>query len=63
MGDAPKYQLPLDPNLVAQQDQATQDTTNALTMKATQDSASVMARYGTRLAMAGATSGTPMAVR
>ena len=49
--------LPVDPNLAAEQTQAQNDLVSSLQTEAQGDTASLMARYGTRLAMAG-TSGT-----
>ena len=46
-----------DPNLTAEQAQAQQDQITTLQTQATGDTASIMARYGTRLALAG-TAGT-----
>jgi hypothetical protein len=40
--------------------QAQNDKITALTTEATADSASLMARYGTRLALAGSTTGSPL---
>lgn len=61
--DAPKYQQPqTDPTVAALQDRATVDDHAALQNTASIDTASLMARYGTRLAMAGTSTGSPLAV-
>lgn len=52
--------VPVDPNLQAEQQQAQQDLVNSLQNQTAGDTASLMARYGTRLAMAGASSGSPL---
>lgn len=51
-----------DPALTAAADQAQQDHLKALQVEAQGDTASLMARYGTRLALAGAMSpsGSPL---
>ena len=49
---APK--LPTDPSLQAEQAAADSQLVSSLTAKTQGDSASLMARYGTQLAMAGA---------
>lgn len=51
-----------DPLLQAAADQASQDQISALTTQAQGDTAMLMARYGTRLALAGAASpsGSPL---
>lgn len=52
-----------DPTLIAEQQQAQADQVRALQTQAQGDTASLMARYGTRLALAGAMGtggGTPM---
>lgn len=63
--DAPKYQQPpTDPAITALGQKAQADDLTALQNTASIDTASLMARYGTRLAMAGAASqpGSPLAV-
>ena len=54
--------MPVDPNLQAEQQQAQNDLVQSLQQQASGDTASLMARYGTRLAMAGAASGSPLSV-
>lgn len=55
MGKTPKYeQSPLDPRATALADQAKVDEGTALQAQLRGDSASLMARYGTLLTMAGA---------
>jgi hypothetical protein len=44
---------PPDPTLVAQQQRAAADSTAAIQDRLTMDTSSVMARYGSRLALAG----------
>jgi hypothetical protein len=48
-------QLPTDPNLAAEQQQAQNDLVSSLQVQTQGDMASLMARYGTQLAMAGTT--------
>lgn len=48
---------PVDPNLAAEQQQAQNDLVNSLQTKTQGDMASLMARYGTQLALAGASYG------
>lgn len=62
--DAPTYQAPPpDPMVTALDAQAQTADQVAAQNQAQQDTASIMARYGTRLAMAGATQqGSPLAV-
>lgn len=65
--DAPKYQAPpVDPAITTLNAKAQADDVTALQQTASIDTASIMARYGTRLAMAGAagsaTPGAPLAV-
>jgi hypothetical protein len=63
MMEAPKYNAPPpDPTLTAVKAQAQADDITAMKETATIDTASIAARYGTRLAMAGATTGSPLAV-
>jgi hypothetical protein len=52
--------LPVDSNLAAEQQQAQTNLMSSLQGEAQGDTASLMARYGTRLAMAGANSGSPL---
>lgn len=52
---------PPDPTLVAQQQQAQNDLIAGLQKQTQGDMASLMARYGTQLAFAGATGGSPLA--
>ena len=62
---APKYEAPpTDPAITALGAKAQADDLSALQNTASIDTASLMARYGTRLAMAGGSSqpGTPLAV-
>jgi hypothetical protein len=55
--DAPTYTPPPpDPSVTALKEQAKTDQISALQDTASIDTASLMARYGTRLAMAGSTS-------
>lgn len=65
MVDAPKYtQPPEDPAVTALKAKAQADDLSATQTTAGIDTASLMARYGTRLAMAGTASqpGSPLAV-
>jgi len=48
-------ELPVDPNLVPEQQRAQQDLIGSLQTQTQGDMASLMARYGTHLALAGAT--------
>jgi len=60
--DAPQYNAPPpDPTVTALADKAQSDEVKATQQTAQIDTASLMARYGTRLAMAGA-SNAPLAV-
>jgi len=60
--DAPKYTAPPpDPTVTALNQKAQQDDIAALQDKSSIDTASLMARYGTRLAMAGNTA-SPLSV-
>jgi hypothetical protein len=52
--------MPVDPNLATEQQQAHDDLIKALQSQSQSDTASIMARYGTRLALSGATIGTPL---
>lgn len=49
--DAPPP-IPVDPNLSAEQEQAQKNLTTALQGEAAADTANLMTRYGTRLALA-----------
>lgn len=66
MGDAPSYQVPTyqapppDPTVTALNAKAQADDIAAMQTTAQIDTASLMARYGTRLAMAGGTT-SPLA--
>ena len=58
MGDLiPKPQIPVDPNLALEQQQADAANIRALSTQAGGDTASLMARYGSRLALAGSLNG------
>ena len=57
--DAPPPQ-PVDPNLVEEQQQAQNDLVTSLGQQTQGDMASLMARYGTKLAMAGVSGGSPL---
>jgi hypothetical protein len=60
--DAPKYEPPpLDPGIVALQQRADADARSAAQDQSRQMQSSLMARYGTRLALAGARTGSPVA--
>ena len=53
---------PVDPNLEAEQQRAANDVATSLGKQTQGDMASLMARYGTQLAMSGAqASGSPLA--
>jgi hypothetical protein len=52
--------LAVDTNLSAEQAQAKTDQITALQNEAQSDTANLMARYGTRLALAGATGTAPI---
>ena len=52
-------QIPVDPNLATEQTQAQSDLVGSLQTQTQSDMASLMARYGTQLAMAG-TNVSPM---
>lgn len=58
--DAPPP-LPVDPMLAQEQQQAQQDMIKSLQGQTQSDTADLMARYGTRLAMSGAAGGSPLA--
>lgn len=51
--EAPTPTLPVDPNLATEQDRAQNDLVGALQTQTQGDMASLMARYGAHLAMAG----------
>lgn len=53
MGEPQAPQLAVDPNLAAEQQQAQNNLVGNLQTQASGDTASLMARYGTRLALAG----------
>ncbi len=55
----PPPPLPVDPNLANEQATAQADQMRALQTQAAGDTASIMARYGTRLALAQSIGGTP----
>jgi hypothetical protein len=50
----PVPEIPLDPNLAAEKQKADATLTTQLQAEAQGDTASLMARYGTRLALSGA---------
>jgi hypothetical protein len=52
----------VDPLLAQEQEQAKQDMIKSLQGQTQSDTADLMARYGTRLAMSGAAGGSPLAV-
>jgi len=52
--------LPIDPSLAAEQQQAHQALIQQLQGQAQQDTASIMARYGISLGLAGANAGSPL---
>lgn len=53
--------ITVDPNLAAEQQQAQNDMTRSLQSQSQGDMASLMARYGTQLAMSGAGGSSPLA--
>lgn len=57
---APKYQAPVDPTLQAEAEQAQKDKQLALQSRLSGDTAALMARYGTSVAMSGAKIGSPL---
>jgi hypothetical protein len=68
MGQQQQPTLAVDPNLATEQQQAQQQQVSALQTQASGDTAALMAQYGTRLALAGASptmapSAAPVAVR
>jgi hypothetical protein len=60
MAPSPPPLPPEDPRLIAEQQRADADNVAALQVEAQGDTASLMARYGTRLALAGAVGGSPL---
>ena len=52
--------IPIDPNLQQEQQQAQSDLVSGLQTQTQGDMSSLMARYGTQLAMAGVTGVSPM---
>jgi hypothetical protein len=50
--DQPKPQIPVDPNLAAEQERAQKILIDSMQDQAQGDTAALMARYGTRLALA-----------
>ena len=52
--------LPVDPMLAQEQQQAQNDLIKSLQSQSQSDTADLMARYGTRLAMSGASGGSPL---
>lgn len=61
LGEDPPPPPPPDPNLVAEQQQAQNNLISSLRTETQGDMASLMARYGTQLALAGGSSGSPLA--
>lgn len=60
----PQPQLAVDPNLAIEQQQAQQANVDQLQIQSQGDTAAIMARYGTRLALAGTSNYvTPMAAK
>jgi hypothetical protein len=55
--------IAVDPNLAQEQATAQQQQVTPLQTQAQGDTASLMARYGTRLALGGAPASAPMAVK
>lgn len=53
--EAKKIEQPVDPNLQMEQQQAQAEQVRQLQIQASGDTASLMARYGTKLALAGMT--------
>lgn len=51
----------VDPNLATEEKEAQANLVKSLQTETSQDSASLMARYGTRLAMSGTIGGSPLA--
>lgn len=60
MNDSPPP-IPVDPNLANEQAQAQTSLISSLQTQTQGDMASLMARYGTQLAMSGAGGGSPLA--
>ena len=54
MGSPKQPDIAVDPNLAIEQQQAQKTLTDSLQVQAQGDTASLMARYGTRLALGGA---------
>lgn len=54
MGEASQPTLAVDPNLASEQQQAQAQQVAALQTQAATDTADIMSRYGTRLALGGA---------
>lgn len=54
--------LPVDPNLATEQATAQNNLVASLQQQAQGDTANLMATYGTKLALAGTSSGSPLAV-
>ena len=63
MNSDPPPAPPPDPMLATEQQQAQSDLVASLQTQAQGDTASLMARYGTRLAMAGTMSGSPLSMK
>ena len=53
-------QIPVDPNLAPEQAQAQNDLVGSLQTQTQGDMGSLMARYGSQLALSGAASGSPL---
>jgi len=53
-------QIPVDPNLALEQQQAEDQLNTQLSVESQQDTSRLMALYGTRLAMAGSNSRSPL---
>lgn len=60
MGPSSPPQPPPDPALQQEQQQANADLMNAAQGRVQSDTANLMAQYGTRLAMAGTLTGSPL---
>lgn len=58
--NTPSYTPAVDPELEAEQQQAANDKITALQQTLQGDTASTMARYGTRVALSGANIGSPL---
>ena len=59
MGSPKQPELAVDPNLQAEQAQAQKTLVDQLQIQAQGDTATMMARYGTRLALSSSTPATP----